>query len=161
MRPRLEAAEGVDAEALWRSVSHFLGGYAPWSWWVTLTFGDDVSEHAAARAFRDWCTALARRVVHDHVPVGWAWELQRRGLPAYHALIAVPVESRFSAALGDAYWKRTHRAAGVTRIERYVRGRGAPWYVAAHRYWDVNVACPRAPVCRRPGRGCVVARVPW
>lgn len=161
MRPRCNVAEGTDRERYWRELGQFIQTYAPWTWWATLTFQTDISEVAGELAFRDWARSVAREIVRDHVPIAWASELQRRGIPAYHALLAVP-EGRqgFSASVGHRCWRRAHRSAGHTRIERYDPQRGAAYYAAAHSDWDLNVACPRAAVCRHRN-GCLYAPGPW
>jgi hypothetical protein len=114
MRPRFDVADGFDANALWLAAGQFIYDSAAWTWWITLTFDDDISELGGAVAFRGWARAVARELVRAHVQVGWGWELQRRGLPAYHALLAVPPNDRsFTARSGHAGWKLAHPAAGI------------------------------------------------
>ena len=148
-------------EQLWRETGQFLNDQGAWTWWATLTFKRRVSDVAAARAFRDWCRTIARET-RRHVRVAFAWELQSRGVPAYHALLAIPEDEPwgFNAKTGGAMWRSVHSSAGFTRIERFDPAKGAAWYEGGHENWDVNVACPRPSVCRRK-KGCRWAPGPW
>lgn len=142
-------------------VGQWLDGLAPWSWWVTLTFKSEVSEASGLRALKKWFRVVAKKLVRAHVVIAWGYGKQSRGVMHFHCLLS-PYQgaNRFNASLADLAWKRSHYAAGHTRIERFIPEGGAAKYLADHEAWDANVACPRPPGCRR-AHGCVKAPGAW
>ena len=140
----------------WTAVGDFVRDLCEWCLWATLTFPVPTSIGRAHERFRKTCRALARGS-GEHVWVAWGWEPQRRGVLHFHALFGLPVGSQALLRAGDV---RRHWGRGEKRVEEYEPERGAPYYLARHAEWDVNVACHRPPRCRR-AHGCRVAPGPW
>jgi hypothetical protein len=143
----------------------FLRDVASWTWWVTLTFFRSVPRDRARVALRFWLRGVAREV-GDHVKVAWVLEPTRVGVPHAHVLVAVPDGKSMGQNGAEALWRRSDPLAGFSRVVRYAPGRGcdprfgAAGYLAEKQDWNVTVACPRRPPCRRKG-GCLVLRGPW
>lgn len=146
-----------------RAAAEFVRGLAPWTWWIAVTFTGHVSRNTAHRALRVWLSALARS--HgEHLPVAWALE------PSYingwhaHVLLACGGATITAREIEQA-WKSAHTRAGIPWLRRYNARhgdptRGAADYLVKGGEWDVNVACPRPPPCRRRA-GCREAPGPW
>jgi hypothetical protein len=139
----------------------FLGALAPWDYWVTLTFTEDVHETSALRALKKWMHVIAKEMVRAHVPFAWVMEPQQRGTWHFHVLLAFPDSFQdFHPRRADALWKALHPRAGFTKFDLYDPVQGATFYIAKTGEPDFNVACPRRPKCRR-ARGCVEAPGAW
>lgn len=52
----------------------FVRDLAPWGWFITLTFAEDVTREHARWALRTWVRVIAREVVHGHVMMTWGIE---------------------------------------------------------------------------------------
>jgi hypothetical protein len=130
----------------------------PWDLFCTPTFRDDeVALPIAAERFELFVRRLARERVKRHLWIAWFADLQRRGVPHFHVLLGTLKGDprRVELVDIDGLW-----VWGDLRATPF-DGRGAAFYGArGHRLWDVNVACPRPPRCRRPGKGCVHAPGP-
>jgi hypothetical protein len=139
----------------------FIGDYARWHCWATLTFKENVSEKAAVTALKRWLRRLAAEMVKTHIPFAWVTERQERGTWHLHLLLAFPgAEEKFDAAEADRLWRRSHPLAGFTKLEEYDEDQGAAFYMAKEGEPDLNVACSRPRCCRRRG-GCVEAPSAW
>lgn len=128
------------------------------TWWVSLSFRVEVDHAPAHRSFHLWLRGIAQQT-QGHFDVAWAFDLQDRGVLHFHALLALDTHAPFDAAAGDRLWKKRHKNAGNTTIERFDPARGAPRYQAQHAEWDRNRVCPRTGACRRAP--CVEAPGPW
>lgn len=109
------------------------------------------------------CDGLRTTAKHanEHVPFAFACGMQTNHRFHHHALLAVPTTATpIGVDWLDFCWRGADRVAHFSRIVRYDPSLGAVRYIAAHQgFWDVNVACPRPPRCRR--HNCVEAPGPW
>lgn len=142
--------------------ARFVRDLAPWDWFITLTFNDDVSIEHARWALRAWVRVIARDVVHGHITIAWGFE--RTSWDRLHIhLVLHCMENRrlFRPRLARAIWRSGSKSAGITRFNRYrIEEHGAE-YVVKDGEWDAIVVCSRKPRCRRPRRPCVVAQNHW
>ena len=116
-----------DVKAAW---GRFLTGLDQWDWFVTLTFRDPPENcrgwnragfATAKRAWREFCDLVGSdRWVR-------VFELQRRGVPHVHALVA-----GVGGLRRDEVWGECFRRWGISRILPYDRRRGAGWYLAKY-----------------------------
>jgi hypothetical protein len=140
-----------------RAVGEWLQTF-PWDIFAHPTFrADDVALHVAAERFELFVRRLARERVERHVRISWFVDLQRRGVPHFHVLLGTLEEDPRRVELADIDGLWVWGGLNAAPFD----GRGATFYGATHhRFWDVNVGCPRPPKCRRPGKGCVHAPGP-
>lgn len=144
------------------SAARFVRDLAPWRWFVTLTFHEDVTNDHARWALRSWLRIIARHVVHDHLTVAWGFERTSRDRLHIHLLLHCADNARlFRPRLARAIWRSTSKSAGVTRFNRYRSEEHGAEYVIKEGDWDATIVCSRKPRCRRPRRGCVIARNTW
>ncbi len=129
-----------------QTVGEFIAGRYAWTHWFTLTYRDAVSMYRAERDLKTWLRSLARELLCAHVPVAWAIDLQRHGGAHIHVLLALPADiSPSPTRLLESQWRYLIKGAGFTDGERYRPDKAAPFYMAGHAEWDMNVACPRTP----------------
>ena len=143
-----------------RVTAEFIRDLAPWHWFATLTFRTEVTADAAHRAFRTWARGVASSA-ETHVTAAWAYEARDvRRVLHFHALLA-PHENvnRIDVRSLSHAWQ-SYYDSGEATFSRVYSTEGAADYLAKHPAWDVNVACPRRPECRRAA-GCVKAPGPW
>lgn len=138
-----------------QSIGHDMGGYR---YWVTLTYGQLVAAAWVHKMFRIW----SRRVAQDllcGLHFGYVAVIEQEGREAWHlhALLATPED--LDPKTATAKWQGLDSRAGFTKFDRYEAGGGAPFYVASKpEQFIIDVACPRPPACRRPGKGCTEFR---
>ena len=150
--------------ALAQATADFIRQRANWEFYVSLSYVNEVRAPLAARHFQRFLRSVAKRY-GTHVDVAWGEEEQERGAYHHHALLAQRrIESRFETPKVtthdlDTLWRFTHSSTGHARVVRYKPWRGAAYYMARHQNWDINVACPRRPACRRTR--CIVAPSAW
>jgi hypothetical protein len=132
----------------------------------TLTYRGLVGENLAKRLFRKFLRGVAK-LYGGHVKVAWGEEHQERGVFHHHFLS----EGMPTGTAGESPSRPTVDALlelwsyGDAKIEQYVPNpsdpyHGAELYLAKHRNWDVDVACPRFRACKRKD-GCKVAHSHW
>lgn len=137
-------------------------GFAAWTVFATFTFGDDVSEAFALNVLRAWRTTIANG---EHMPIAFTWEPQACGRPHFHVLIALTGEQTYRDETSEQLcarvvraWHAQHHTCGRSTAVPFDASKGAAWYgPAMHEHWDVDIDCPRRPVCRRRN-GCVERR---
>lgn len=163
-RPVLTTAESRVLR-LRGEANRFLSEAAPWRHFATLTSAHDLSDSTILAAFRAWAQRLAR--AHSaHLSVGFVFAPQARGALHVHALLAPaePVEQEIIAPALVAAWPLG--SATARPIDAPVV---AANYLLEHvdltdhdirRAWDLNVACPREPRCRRR-RSCIRSPGAW
>lgn len=140
--------------------SRWIAGQAQWTWWVTLTFRTPVTSETAVKLLRRWLRAVAIELAGAHVPVAWTLEWQSSGRPHFHVLLALVAEVSGDELL--RLWTRIDRACCARKLARadaFDSSKGAALYMLKGSEWDVNVACPRPPRCRRSR--CVKAPSAW
>ncbi len=149
------AAVGVDLRA---AAAEFLQRFAPWTHFVTVTYREDRTPYALGLDVRSLVRELAGEL-REHVPVAFAWGHQRNGLLHGHLLLAWPPGAPWAPErrLRHGWWALS---GSHVQCLPFDPRRPAGDYLAGHDGWEVNVACPRLPRCRR-GPGCREARVPW
>lgn len=147
---------GTAAWPRWLRAGAFIHNFAPWHWFVTLTFKfQDVSWSTARGRLRSWLDALARDA-GGHLTVAFSIEGHQSGAPHVHALVSFPEDgSRPTTARGDELWRRF----GAARVRVFSGDAGGAWYVAKKEGGsDLTYGCPRDEHrCRRHG-GCAFAR---
>ncbi len=122
-------------------------------WFVTGTFRTQVSMETCQKTVQAVLRAAARENGQHLVYVLGAGEGHVGGLVHVHLLlrsdrVGVPWQ-------GVArHWDSHGSSTGRIHIDPYDRDRGAAHYLANHRVFDVQVACPRWASCRRRN-GCV------
>lgn len=131
-------------------------GFAPWSVFCTFTFKDHVPDRYAHDCFKLFCWKLARDLIKEHITIFFAWEPQLREVLHFHALMAILADDyrAIKPQLVRNYW------TGNAKVEKYDAKKKGERYIARHKYYDTNVACPRPPACRRRD-GCIKAPGPW
>lgn len=131
----------------------FIHNFGDWKWWATLTFRDYVSRGSAMRVFRSWLRTLAKLVYRHHLRVAWGFELQDREVWHIHLLLETPgpTSPELEGPHLQSVWRAISGICGISKIEPFDTTRGAGWYLSKGTDWDVNVACPRTPRCRRSG----------
>ncbi len=146
---------------LQRVTGDFIHGFAPWTAWATFTFRRDVSEALALTTLKTWSQQVANGL---HMPMAWAWEPQANGRPHFHVLIALQGEQLYPDETMERLcfrlrraWHEQGDACGRSEAGVYDPRGGAAWYSAKHRDWDIDIVCPRPPVCRKR-KGCVARR---
>lgn len=157
--------------ALRQAAGRWIGQVAEWKWWATLTFKGPVSDGRAINALRRWLRNLAQ-AEDRHFVAAWSLEIQRNGRPHFHVLFDHPVTTVDSGAarlFGEAEvheiqpewfsvsWLNSDPAAGNARVQKYDPSGGAAFYLVKDGEWDLRVACPRPPQCRRRS-GCRFSR---
>lgn len=155
--------------ALKKEIATFLAKFAPWHWFVTLTFDGEPSETAAFSAFRQWARTAASDVLRTHVWIASGYGPQERGITHFHALLSLVARTDTPLATLDTHWRADTAGAAAALADHWRVGsfdakpvycaHGAAEYLAKHQSWDLNVACDRQPRCRR--KGCVIAPGPW
>jgi hypothetical protein len=160
-----------------RATAEWLERKHDWTHYATLTFKDAVSEDHAHHALKAWMRNIARVLGNRHVPIVHGFERTKRGVPHFHALVAVPPHQPDAGTLAldwgpdpapDDYatvlkglWLRSdHRAGHRNKIEPYRRGGGGAGYLAKDGDWRPDTACPRLHACRRD-QGCTEAATMW
>lgn len=148
--PELGRRRQVAAGASWLAE-------VPWRVLASLTFATYPGEREALAALRAWLRAVAQRL-DVHVPYTYAAVLDGSAGAHFHVLLDVgrPL-LRHERRWLESAWRVRH---GFARVEPYKANAGAEGYVLRHPTWDRNVACPRAPRCRRAG-GCIEAPGAW
>ena len=144
--------------ALKQAEGGFLNNLYPWTHWATLTLREGISAFAFDASLRRFFKSIAR-VCDDHIPFGYGVGHQLREVLHAHVLLVLPTNVTDPDLLVKTQWRGAHHLAGNTDIRVFDGDRGAAWYTVKHRSWDVNVACPRPPRCRRK-RGCIEAPGP-
>jgi len=116
----------------------FLNRFA-WTWWVTITFRDDVGSYTAWRRAKQFITYLERggrekgrrrRSVGAFVALEvhrWSRNSQDTLTPHLHMLIDGVADLR-----RDEAWKFTFERNGRSRIEPYDKTRGAAYYITKY-----------------------------
>lgn len=144
------------------SEAMFVRDLAPWGWFITLTFTEDVTREHSRWALRTWVRVIAREVVHGHVKIAWGFERTSWDRLHIHALLHCMENSRlFRPRLARAIWRATSKSAGITRFKKYRADEHGAEYVVKDGDWDAIVVCSRKPRCRRSRRPCVVAQNHW
>jgi hypothetical protein len=153
-------AEVLEALRVQRAAGEFIAALAPWTWWCSLTFRGALSRDEAQATFKAWLRVVAREA-HEHVWAAWAHGLQAEGRPHFHCLLAIRSDAFDESSATLAWWGVDPRAGG-TEIRRYRDDGGAAWYQTDphHDEWDVLLACPRRPRCRRAA-GCLMGARFW
>ncbi|HEY1954365.1 MAG TPA: hypothetical protein VGH28_02110 [Polyangiaceae bacterium] len=148
------------------AATDFLRELRAWTWWGTVTFRWQTQRDRARYELRAWLRRIAVDV-DDHVSVAWVIEPTRLGADHAHVLLAIPATRSLRRERAEDLWKSGNARGGYIHMVRYAPGRrygdpqfGAAGYLAAKTDWNVTVACPRHPPCRRK-RGCVQLRGPW
>ncbi len=139
--------------------SNWIHDKYPWQIFAGFDFSKAVSGRVAFERFNGLCRELAQNRIHGHVAVSWFWGVQYWGAPYFHALFyALPHvrENMEALTIGDfdGLWPW-----GTSKIEIFDDGRAAN-YGERHKNFEINVACPRRPRCRR-SKGCREAPGPW
>jgi len=152
-----QESNGADLQ---EAVGRYLHGLAAWRWWMTLTFRRYLPFEEAQSVFKQWLRSVARHLVKEHFVVAWALEVQARGVPHYHVLLATPPMVVVTSTAIQAFWRSADERAGFSRVNRFDLSKRAAWYMAIGPHWDMNVVCPRIDRrCKR--RACVEAPGPW
>jgi len=144
-------------------IASMIHKHAKWSLFTTHTFTDDISIRAAGRAFQNYMRHLSADVFADHFEIGWGADIQQRGVPHFHALVALKPSAQTDTKLMQWLWSNAHFLSGHSKVENYDprQGYGAAMYLAEHRHYGLGVVCPRTqPRCRRPS-GCREGKSPW
>jgi len=169
---RAEGSGGVsDVRSRRQIAGEWIAAKAEWTWWATLTFRGSVGEAHAMKTLYGFLHGLAHEA-RRHFRAAWCMESQKRGALHFHALLDLPVttidhgaarlfgdpeEYEFSPTWLEYRWRNTNKAAGNARVQRYDSARAAAFYLVKGGQWDLRVACPRPPSCRRR-LGCTFAR---
>lgn len=144
------------------AAARFVRDLAPWGWFITLTFGEDVSVEHARWALRAWVRVIARDVVHGHVKIAFSLERTSWDRLHIHVLLHCLENPRlFRPRLARSIWRSRSKSAGITRFNRYRPEEHGAEYVVKEGEWDAVVVCSRKPRCRRPRRPCVVTTNHW
>ncbi len=134
----------------------FVREWAPWTTWGTVTYWrDQVSEEQVLQETKCFLRALAKKH-RTHFRFALGMEEQHRGVLHAHLLLALPaIDEEAKARRLRARWGR-----GRSEFELYEPKEDAAYYLAGHREWWVQTACPRFLPCRRV-TGCKEALGPW
>lgn len=132
----------------------------------TLTFDKYVPRERARQATNRWFQTLAQDVVRVHFRVAWAVEQWRLG-ELFHVHLQLKLLGNdvvLDNVAAHRAWRDSDAAAGYTKPKRYVRGvcdeRSHEPYLGKAADWDVTIACPRPPRCRR-AHGCDFLSGTW
>lgn len=136
-------------------------GLDGWTHWCTFTFAQHVAEGVARRAVREMLGRCVSRVGAHITFASVVAPQPGSGFPHAHVLLSVAPRELLPDSVVRDYWRQAHQHAGSSEVEPFQLGGRAPWYLVEHGDdWDVNVLCPRAAACRRPGKGCLQAPGP-
>lgn len=155
--------------ALQHAAGDFIAGYAPWTYYATLTFKNYVGSWQAQSALKTWSRQLAREHVRTHVKLAYAMEQTKgAGIWHYHLLFDAPVEYEtdvpvgvFDREIADLQWKAASPMGGFTRFEKFEPSGAAPYYLTKTASYDVGMVCPRILSRCRRGGGCPEDPEPW
>ena len=143
----------------------FIEAFSDWRYFGTFTFRRTTSEHVGARQLRRMLRCTAMTVFDDHVAFAIGGGPHELGGWHYHVLFGPCENSRgipYSGTIArqiEYAWRSSGKLAGHSRVLKYDPMRGAAFYLAQHDEWDLNVACPRRPKCRRSR--CILAPTAW
>lgn len=105
----------------------FIAGLAPWDWWVTLTFRNEVVPDQGVSRIREYLEDLQRSTGK---PVGWVLAEEFGGLGGrYHCHLLITGVGRLWRRF---WWSEGLRRFGRTTIEPFDRERGAAFYTAKY-----------------------------
>lgn len=122
--------------------------YAPWTWFVGLTFASDISEASAKKAFRAWLRRLARDVVKFHFRYAVSWGPQESGRLHFHVVVALPAGLQLDPAWARQAWLDLPFPTQTAFAEWYDPGRAGAHYMAnGHAETRIEIACPRIGDC--------------
>lgn len=140
--------------AAWVSWLERLGGY---SVWATLTYRvAGLPMHRTCRHPFEFARAAARHAGR-HVVVVAAGEPQRQGRPHWHVLLSSLDDAGLDPGIVSLAWRDAiGSAAGNVKAE--APHRFSLEYLCRHPNRTIEVGCPRSNRCRRPRRGCLIAR---
>jgi hypothetical protein len=134
----------------------FVRDYKQWTVWGTVTFWKDkVSEYYVREEMKCFLRALAKKY-GTHIPFALGMEEQLRGVLHAHVLLALPAIQKDE----DAVPLRAMWGHGRCEFEHYKLKEDAAYYLAGHREWYVQTACPRFSPCRR-APFCKESTGPW
>lgn len=154
-----------------QAAGRWIGQQAEWKWWATLTFKEPVSDGRATKALNLWLRKLAQ-AEDRHFMAAWSLETQVNGRPHFHVLLDHPLTTLDSGGASlfnetevqeirpewfSVSWLCADPAAGNARVRKYDPSGGAAFYLVKDGEWDLRVACPRPPECRRRN-GCRFSR---
>lgn len=142
--------------------ARFVRSLAPWDWFGTLTFTEDVTLGHATWALHAWLRKIAQEVVHAHVTVACGFERTSRDRLHIHLVLHSADDARvLRPRLARAIWRATSKSGGVTRFTKFRSEEQGAEYVVKDGHWDSAIVCSRKAKCRRPRRGCIKARTAW
>lgn len=151
-RSRLTRRQRIVAK-WFQAFASVAGGFTHWT---TLTFNEWVYAARAKHVTDRWLRRIAERAGQHY---RYVYVIEQEGREAWHLHLLAAFPEGFDHRLGHALWVGLDRRAGFTDIERFHRGGGAAFYVASKRSeFEVGIACPRRPCCRRAGKGCIAVR---
>jgi len=138
-----------------KAFANWISNQCNWQIFATLTFRKEVSEQYGYRYFRGFCQKLAREYLNEHIWVFYGYAPQQRGVYHFHATFGFRNDSEISCspAFVERLWPYN------SKVEKFLPAKGGLEYIAKHKHYDFNVACPRPSRCRRTKRGCIVASV--
>lgn len=142
-----------------QAAGQFIHTFGNWQIFITLTFNQDVSESWAHKRFHEYCRKVAKRF-SEHIDIAWCWGPQASGRIHFHALLKTRLDSLRTLSQRD-FWGI--KWPGNIKFDPPRDQEKSSCYLARreHHVWEINVACPKPPPCKRPGVSCSVARNPW
>jgi hypothetical protein len=134
---------------LLRETADYVEGFAAWTHFATLTYGQRQAHSTLRRHYRLLRSVLAFAAAPEHVPVCFAVGPQSDGVLHAHLLVAMP--PRFAGGHTGRHLKRLWHllTGGNAHVEPYARGKGAASYLPRHPSWELDFACPRTGACGR------------
>lgn len=147
--PAVWAVEKRDA-----AIAKYIREARDWQVFGTLTFEDLIPAAVAFKRFNGFMRWVARNTVREHFDVAFAWNRQRRDVLHFHFVAATLGDRKLKPEDFYLHWK------GNSKVEEYNPDRLGPKYLADHRNWSQQVACPWTNPCKRAGR-CLKAPGPW
>lgn len=105
----------------------FIAGLAPWDWWVTMTFRNEVVPDQGVARIREYLADLQRSTGK---PVGWVLAEEFGGWGGrFHCHLLITGVRRLRRRF---WWSECFRRFGRTSIELFDRNRGAAFYTAKY-----------------------------
>ena len=136
-----------------KAAGEFVRGFAPWTWFFTLTFRRGVNAEHVEQAARDWLRIIAREVVREHVPAAWGVECGAGGNWHVHGVLSIATGADVLKVAARHAWHARDDANGILDLQDYDPKRGGAGYAVKDGVWFLDTCCPRYPRCRRKG-GC-------
>lgn len=110
-----------------REFGEFIAGLAPWDWWVTLTFRNEVVPDQGVAKIREYLGDVQR---NTGKPLGWVLAEEFGGLGGrFHCHLLITgvggLHRRF-------WWSEAFRRFGRSKIKPFDKGQGAAFYTAKY-----------------------------